>query len=367
MPGLNLDKLKEQQEKLNSRSGGASKNWITLSKIEKPLDFRILDPLPTMDGIYYLEIPIWWINGKKFISPKLLDPSLQKDVIDEILDEAKTAAKTDKALAALLNVKDEKSKMPKVASQVKYDYWVPGLEFEWKQAKNQIEGIYAKDGSIDTELVKQFIVDGRVKILQANITSLKAINTILTSRTGGNMLDPVKGKNIQIQKTGEGRDTKYSVVVMEEMPMPAEFYGPDMFTDPYEVAQAQMMTDEYMASVLENYLYGDVEVLNKDDNYRFPEIREKLKDKYKDDDEAEVKPQRPSRASKAAAPAAPQTDASRAPAPTPAPEPAPAPQAAPPARTGRRGAAPAAPEAPAGPGRPRGGRRNLANDLIETK
>jgi len=343
---LNLDKLKEEQEKLNSRGGGASKNWITLSKIEKPLDFRILDPLPTMDGIYYLEVPTWWINGVKLISPKLLDPTLQKDIIDEILDEAKVAAKSDKSLAALLNAKDDKTKMPRI--QYKYDYWVPGLQFEWKQVNNQIEGIYKKDGSFDLELIKQFIVDDRVKMLQANITSLKAINTLLTSRGGANMLDRVKGKNIQIQKTGEGRDTKYAVVPMEEMPMPADFYGPEKFTDPYEVAQALMMTDQYMAAVIENYLYDGVEVPNKDDSFRFPEIREKLKDKYKDDEEGEKKPQRPQGARRASVPAA---------DPEPAPEPTPAPA---PARQSRS-AAPAA-----GPGRPRS-RRNLADDLVDTQ
>jgi hypothetical protein len=29
------------------------------------------------------------------------------------------------------------------------------------------------------------------------------------------------------------------------------------------------MSDEYMASVIEKYLYGDVEIPNKDEHYRF--------------------------------------------------------------------------------------------------
>jgi hypothetical protein len=285
----------------------------------------------------------------------MLDGSV-KDVIDDILAEAKLAARTDKTLAKLLNAQDDKTKMPKI--QFKYDYWVPGLQFAWETDKTaNITGIFLPGGGYDTELIRKFIVDGQVKILQANITALKAINTLLTSRGGANMLDPVKGKNIQLQKSGEGRDTKYAVVPMEEMPMPADFYTEEKMTDPFEIAQALMMTDEFMVAVIEKYLYGDVEVPNKDDNFRFPDIREKLKDKTKEDDSEPATPSRRPRGGTPAAstPAAPPV---RGHAPVAANDdlataaPVVAPPA--PARRGRPATAPA-----------RGGRRNLAQDLTD--
>ena len=367
MSGLNLDKLKDVQETLNKRGSGSGKNWVTLSKIgEEPLDCRILDPLATMDGIYFVEVPVYWINGERLISPKLLDPN-SKDVIDQILDQAKADAKTDKTLAKLLNAKDEKTDMPKI--QFKWDYWVPILQFAWDydaKTKN-LKGIFNADLTYNVELIRNFIVDGRVKILQANITSLKAINTLLTSRGGANMLDAAKGKNIQIQKTGKGRDTKYAVVPMEEMPMPADFYTEEKMTDPYEIAQALMMTDEYMAAVIENYLYGDVEIPNKDDNFRYPEIREKLKDRTQEEEPQEEKASRrrggaPTPSSTSGRGTVPPNTFQEEAAPvrgrvaTPPvvanDDLATAPPAAPPVRRGRPAAAPA-----------RGGRRNLADDL----
>lgn len=365
MPGLDLGKLKEAAETLKKRGSG-SQNWITLSKIEAPLDFRILDPLASMGGIYYQEVPLWWVNGVRLISPRMLDAST-KDVIDDVLTKAKSEARTDKTLAKLLNAKDDKTKIAKI--QFKYDYWVPGLQFAWETDKTaELTGIFLPGGGgYDVELIRKFIVDGRVKVLQANITALKAINTLLTSRGGANMLDPVKGKNIQLQKSGEGRDTKYAVVPMEEMPMPADFYTPEHFTDPFEIAQALMMTDEYMIAVIEKYLYGDVEIPNEDDSYRFPEIREKLKDKTKEDDSA---PAAPSRRRGGAAPA------QAAPAPTRGRAAGPVSGTA--AHDDLATAAPPVPAVPVvpartprGAGRPAagasrgGGKRNLANDLIE--
>jgi len=291
MSNLNLDKLKEAQEELNKRSGSGRKNWLQVNKITEPLDGRILDPLPIMDGIYYQEIPIWWINGTKIISPKMFDQNLKKDIIDEIIEDAEKEAKKDKSLASLLKAKDDKSGMPRI--QFNWEYWIPFLQFDWDYENDEIKDITNKDGTYNVDLISKYIVDNRVKILVSNITCLKAINILLTAPREGNMLDRVKGKNIQIQKTGERKNTKYYVIPTDKMPMPSEFYTPEKISDPYEVAQALAVNDNYMASVIEKYLYGDVEILDKDSNYRFPDIREKLKEKYKDDDDDEPQTKKP--------------------------------------------------------------------------
>jgi len=77
--GLDLGKLKEKEEELKKRGGDGSKNWIQVSKIDKPLDVRILNPLPSMDGVYFVEVPVWWINGKRCIS------SIHKNTDDTII------------------------------------------------------------------------------------------------------------------------------------------------------------------------------------------------------------------------------------------------------------------------------------------
>jgi hypothetical protein len=294
--GLNLTRLNEEQKKLEQRGGGGKKNWIPLSKIEEPLDIRILDPLPTMDGVYYVEVPTWWINGQRVISPRLVDKTLKEDIIDEILNEAKIAAKTDKSMAAILNATDPKTSVAKI--QFKYDYWVPVLHLKWDVGSdNQIKGILNAKNEYDPELIAKYIADNRVKFLQANITSLKAINTLLTARTNKDMLDAVLGQNLQIQKTGKGRDSKYQVLPTEHMPMPAIYYGPEKFVDPFVVAQSLMYDDDYMAAVIENYLYGDVQVPNKDLHWAYPDIRAELKDRNLDDDaEEDSAPPKSSRA-----------------------------------------------------------------------
>lgn len=351
--GLDLSKLMEKQEELNKRGSGAS-NWIQVSKIEKPLDFRILDPLPSMDGIYYVEVPIWWINGHRLISKKLYGPD-EVDVVEEIKKEAEKVAKTDKTISELLKKKGEKGIS---LIQFKWEYWIPVLEFEWEMDRsNKIAGIYAPDGSVDPALVAKYIKDQRVKILVANITTLKAINALATTRGYGNMMTREEGVNLILTKTGKDRDTKYTVTPDSgRMPMPIEYYQEGKLTDPFEIAESLMYTDEYMKAVMENYIYGDVEIPeDSDDNYANPEIRATLKEKFKESAEPTEQAPPPRRRPGAAAPA-------ETPAPIPAaPEP---PSAAPvdpqkvPASRGRR--APAADPTPAA-SRPRS--RNLLNDI----
>jgi hypothetical protein len=337
---LDLTRLGEEQEKLNKRGGDGSKNWIQLSKLEKPLDVRIMDPLPSMDGIYYVEVPTWWINGKRLISKKIYGPE-EKDVVEEMKKEAELAAVTDKTLSEILSKKNSKG-IPLI--QFKWEYWVPVLQFAWQlDNKNVISGI-TTSGQYDVNLIKKFIVDDRVKIAVANITVIKAINVIATTRGNSNFLDPVEGMNIVIRKSGEGRDTKYAVAAAERMPMPLEFYQEGKLTDPFEIAESLMYTDEYMELVMGNYLYGDVQIpAEADSNYEHLDIRKKLKDKFSETavEEAPTPRRRPG----AAAPTAPD------PAPVVAPEAAHAARrhaaTTPPTPTGRK-------------------RRNLVDDLKET-
>jgi hypothetical protein len=249
--------------------------------------------------------------------------------------------------------------MPKI--QFKYEYWIPVLKFSWDD--RDVPNIIKKG------IVKDYIEDGRVKMLVAPLTVLKLINAMLTDRTYKNALDPLLGQNFQIQKTGEGRNTKYTVIPRDIMTMPPEFYTDKMMTDPFEIVQALMVTDEYMEAVICKYLYNDVEIPeNKDTYVRFPEIKEKLKDRLTEaegEDEAKEPPrQRPGRAAASAEgnsfsrPASAPAEGRRVPAAAPAA----------PARTPDNDLPWEDPknetkEIKRTPGRPAGRRRNLAEDL----
>jgi hypothetical protein len=362
---INVAALEAAQKELSKRTGNGGRNWIQVSKIEAPIDFRIADPLPQMNGVYFQEVKVWWVNGNRIISPKLFGPQ-EVDTVELALAEAKRSK--DPTLLALINAKGE-NKMPKI--QEKYEYWVPVLKFSWDLDKQgNIKGINGADGNPDPELIKQFIDDYHWKILVANITALKAINEIATKRGGAKMTDRLEGFNLILSKSGAGRDTRYSVVRDSvSLPMPEELYKPDRLVDPFEVAQSLMYTDQYMDQIIGQYLYGE-ECPERDDTcYAYPEIREKFKALLTDSDDTEVKETarpRPGRA--AAAPAT-----SVAPAPTRAAAPIAEAPAAPvvPQRGSVEGPVRGRPAAAARPGRPAAapartaGRpaRNVADDL----
>jgi len=168
---LDMKALEAAQKELEKKSG--SKGWIQISKIEKPIDVRIQDPLPTMNGIYYQEVPVWWINGTRIISPKLFGPQ-EKDCIKEVIEEAKRAKDPD--ILTLLNSKNEHSML---RVQEKTEFWIPVLKFNWEfDSQNNIKGITGKDGQPDPELIRKFIEDGKWKFLVCSIMPLKAINKI---------------------------------------------------------------------------------------------------------------------------------------------------------------------------------------------
>lgn len=343
MAGLDIKALEKAQQDLEKRTSG-SKNWIQLSKIDGSIDVRIMDPLPSMNGIYYVEVPVWWIDSVRVISPKLFGPA-ERDTIKDVIDEAKKA--NDPDIIKLLNAKGDKG-LGKI--QYKPEFWVPVLKFNWEfDGNGGIKGIYDKDGGFDTNLIKNFIEDGKWKIASMGIMALKAINEIATKRLGGLMTDPVKGFNIVLTKAGKDRETKYTAVKMDSVPMPAEFYTPELMIDPFEIAQSLMFTDDYMDKVIGKYLYGEDCPEKTDSDYAYPELREKFKSKFSEEATEEVPQktarQRPGRA------------VSGKPTPPPVQEQAPA---STPVTTTTRGGRP-----PRGGGPPRGGRpgRNVAADL----
>jgi len=286
--GIDVNKLKTLHEEIEKRTQGSAKNWLNAKKIDGSIDVRIMEPLPDMEGIYYLEVPVWWVNGNKLISPKFFGEDCPVEIA---IAEAKTAKDPD--VLALLSAKD--GNMKKV--DFKYEYWIPILQFDWRfnKAGNAIADIYDKNGAFDVNLIKSFIVDERVKMFQVGVSLLKSINAVATARGGGDMTESETGFNLNITRTGAGRDTKYGATKQEAMPMPIEFYENQV--SPHDILKALMYTNEYMDSVIGEYLWGEE---RKEETYRFPEIKAALKARF--EEEAEAPAKKGARPSRTAAP-----------------------------------------------------------------
>jgi hypothetical protein len=272
---LDPKKLRDFQQKLEEKTSN-TKDWINMKELDGGVEIRILEPLANMNGMYFLEVPIWWINGKKIISPKVFD---ETDVIVDIIEEAK--AQDDPDIHKLLKAVGNTG--PKL--QLKTEYWIPVLKFAWKFDKNNpdlIVDIFDDKGNPDANLIANFVVDKRPKIVPAGAQLMKAINHEATVRGGHLMVDREKGFNLFLSRTGKGRDTIYKCAKMDYFPMSEKYYGQGNTPDLILIAQAGMYTDEYMESVIANYIYGEQELEKTDSAYRYPDARKELKDWYED-------------------------------------------------------------------------------------
>lgn len=272
MSGLDLTKVNAAEEEIKARNAGAGA-FVRLSKGESK-DIRILEPTAAMNGLYWIEVPIWWVNGKPLNSPEILEK--EGDLIQEIIDEYEALFKKDKAEAAFDKLMKASKGPNQKLIQKQTAFWIPILEFEWKlnDKGTEILGI-TKDNEYDASLIKEFIKGGEAKVFDVRQSLLSSINRQLTTgRKGANFMDQEKGFNLIVSRKGEGRDTKYEAVADEQMPMPAEFYGEGSL-DLFKIAKASLHTVKYIEDVLSNYFEGTP--LPENPEYRFPELREELK------------------------------------------------------------------------------------------
>lgn len=281
---IDQSKLKEFEADLAEKGNGPS-TFFNAGKIEKEQEFRILDPLPNMDGLYALEVNYWWIGKTKVNTPGVLTG--EDDMVQILVDEAKAAG--DPELDKLLDMRDKYKKL-KLRKQT--EYWIPGLLLDWDVEDDQIMGIWNDDDSFNVEAVAKYVRDGEAKILTTRIQLMKAINRIATGRGGSGMFEQETGFNLQLQKVEENSKVTYLANKSEAYPMPAQFYG-EGTPDIVNICKASMFTDDYINKLIGEYLYGEKLEDRTEEDYRFPEIRASLK---KDAAEPEVKkPSRPTR------------------------------------------------------------------------
>lgn len=245
---LNLSALKNRQKAFEEKGSG---NVVQASKLGEEFDFRVIPPIyPEQDGIYFLERKIWWIDGKPYTSPATFG---EDDVIEEEIIEATEMAKRDKTLSRLLN--DER----KLKSQT--EYWVPVLlldtEFDGKGKPKKVT-----------------VKEDKVKILAMGGMLMKAVNKIAVGRqyqngTDDGFADRVEGYNILATKSGTGLSTEYAAEGWRDpWEMDEKYYTEKAVPNIIEQTRKQIKSDDYLRSVIRNYLYGEaiIEDRKKDDS-----------------------------------------------------------------------------------------------------
>ena len=231
---LNLAGLKSFQGELESRSGG--KTFFAQKNIGAETDVRILPSVPALNGMYFIEQIVYWINKKPYVSPATFGKPCP---IEQELEVIKDAATKDADLKALLDSQNFSKRSV---------YLIPILLLDCKF-----------DAASNPTQVN--IVDNAPKVLQCGPQLMKAINRIATSRsfqngTDDGFTDREKGFNLILTKKGSGLDTEYTCQGWRESyEMSEELYS--KIPDVHEMTMKQVMPDDYLVGVVNNYFYGD--------------------------------------------------------------------------------------------------------------
>jgi len=266
MPNVNLTVMKRLEEEY-AKKASFKKDYVYQQGLKdgESYEFRILDPLPNMNGRYFLDVVVWWINGKRIVSPETFGEPCP---LQRIYDDAKNS--NDKDLIRLLEAGDKSGK--KIVRKI--ENHIPILLFQFNVDRNgDIIGITDKNGNYDVNLIDKYIVDGKPKILVVSTSVLMQINAIATKRGGLDMFTPDKGFNLNLSRQGKDRSTKYMVTRMDNMPVPEKYYQLDVVPDIMNLVKKGMRTDEYIASIMYNYLFGDPIMNDDESTFRYPELR----------------------------------------------------------------------------------------------
>lgn len=239
---IDFTKLGKAKKQLEDRTSG---NIVYASKISagKEFDFRILPPHPDMDGLPYFERISWNIGDKILTSKETFG---QDCVIEQEIAKAKALVEKNKT-----------SKNPEYR-QAATD--IAKLLNDWMKCKKKSEYLIP---IITLEDDGQDYKPGEVKLLSCGATVVKDILNVMSNRkyqngTENGVADREIGRNFTLTKSGEKKDTKYSVQPWPDvMEMPESFYREDKLPNPVAYAKKTIKSDEHVISVVRNYLYGD--------------------------------------------------------------------------------------------------------------
>ena len=189
---------------------------------------RILPPLESFNGNFYIKRVRCWINNKPYLSPQTVG---QDCPIKAIVDEVR--ASKDANLLKLLEVK---------TFNVDTDYLLPILLLN-----------ISNDGKVS-------VIDDSMKIFDVPKGLAGDIAELVVSRhyqneSGLGLMDRVLGYNISITKKKTDRVKYTPVVLPNAYEMPEKYYN-DM-PDIIEINRKSLLNNDYLEKVARNYFYGE--------------------------------------------------------------------------------------------------------------
>lgn len=239
---MDLNAIKKMQEESANNADGDFLYTKEIKEGEEGVYIRLMPPTPRMAGIPFIKVKRYWINKKPYICPSTFNrPS---PILEEI-----NAAKED-GDPELLDLCEDKKLL-----DIKTEYWFPILHLD----------LYDKDGE---ERAKPVIIGDKVKIFPVGpMIKDEILKIILSSQvakfyakagneTKDKIADRVKGFNIIISKSGKGKETEYHAERMDtSQVMPKTLY--ENIPDVVKMVEDMIKSDEYLRSVIRNYLYGE--------------------------------------------------------------------------------------------------------------
>ena len=237
---INMDLLNKMKKQLEDKTSG---NIVYASKIKGKMDIRILPPHPEMDGSPYFERICWSIGDKVVTSAETFGKPC-------VIEEEVTVAK-----ALVEQYKSSKNREEKEAAVE-----LSKLLNSWKQCKKRSEYLIPILIVHDSE---DSVTISEPKLFSCGVSVIQKLVEVITNRkymngTPNGVADRVKGRNFEITKKGEDKETEYNAVPWPEiMEMPEAYYLDTAIPNPVEFIRKGLKSDDYLRSLIRNYLFGD--------------------------------------------------------------------------------------------------------------
>ena len=252
---LNLDAINDIAEDIEKSSKGGSA-FLQQKELPEEADFRLLEPRPNMGGLFFVKERSCWINKKRYILP---DTFGEKCPMQEILNEA--LAKNDGDLTQLVKRMCYQGDLDKLIS---IQYHVPMLRMALDSKGNIL------DTPDSTPLTLQCTT-----MLISRLLKLVAHRNYRGEKDGKEyyITDRVLGHNITLSKKSKGNRTEYDAIAGKAIEIAEDFYAIEKLPNPVYSIKKQMYSDEYLVSVINNYLYGKP-LMEEDKRYTEKELEE---------------------------------------------------------------------------------------------
>lgn len=230
---LNMNKVNEEAKKLNSGGIYFSRKAIPANS---SVDLRIMPPLRSLNGNFYLLATTVWMNNRPYLSPRTFGEACP---ILDFIDAAKKDGTNQDVLSLIGSDKfsvNEDVIMPILLLNVKYD---------------------------GPEVSKVEVIDDEVKIFDCTTKLAAELTGYVSSRhyqKGADhplgIFDPKVGHIITVSKTVKENNTSYTSQIF---PLPTELpekYYEDV-PDVVAKTREKLYSNAYLEGAVANFFFGD--------------------------------------------------------------------------------------------------------------